>query len=89
METGDVKPDADARLTIKVVSQNGSEVFFQIKNNTRMSKMIDTYCTRMGCNPNSVRFLYDGVRVQPDSTPIDLGLKNNDVIDAMLSQVGG
>lgn len=89
MEKGDVKPDTDVRLVIKVVSQNGSEMCFQIKNSTRMSKMIETYCSRMGCSPDSVRFLYDGVRVQPESTPMALGLKNNDVIDAMLTQVGG
>ena len=89
METGGTKKDPDERITIKVVSQNGTEVFFQIKNTTRMQKMFDAYCTRMGCAKDSVRFLYEGLRVQPESTPASLGLKNDDIIDAMLSQTGG
>jgi hypothetical protein len=37
----------------------------------------------------SVRFLHDGDRIGVDKTVAELGIKNGDVIDAMIQQVGG
>ena len=74
---------------LKVVSQDGSEVYFKIKKHTMLKKLVDAYCTRQGVSPSSIRFLYDGRRIQPDQTPKDLGMEDGDIIDAMLQQTGG
>ena len=38
---------------------------------------------------NSLQFLFDGDRLQPDQTPQDLEMEDGDSIDAMVKQVGG
>lgn len=49
--------------------QDRNEVFFKIKQSTPLKKLMDAYCERQGKSPDSVRFLYDGERVQPTDTP--------------------
>jgi len=76
-------------VSLKVVSQDGSEVFFKIKKHTPLRKLVDAYCQRQGQSTSAIRFLYDGRRIQPDQTPKDLGMEDGDIIDAMLQQTGG
>ena len=76
-------------VNLKVVSQDGNEVYFKIKKHTMLKKLVEAYCTRQGVSPSSIRFLYDGRRIQPDQTPKDLAMEDGDIIDAMLQQTGG
>lgn len=65
------KPEAQAvseHLNIKV-TDNNNEVFFKIKRTTALKKLMDAFCERQGKAPNSVRFLFDGSRVQPTDSP--------------------
>lgn len=55
-------------LNIKV-TDNNNEVFFKIKRTTQLKKLMDAFCDRQGKTPNSVRFLFDGQRVQPQDNP--------------------
>jgi hypothetical protein len=55
-------------LNIKV-TDNNNEVFFKIKQTTALKKLMDAFCERQGKAPNSVRFLFDGSRVQPTDSP--------------------
>jgi len=52
-------------------------------------KIFQAYCQRRGVDLKSVRFMFDGQRVQPDVTPKMLELEENDQIDAMIEAVGG
>ena len=54
-----------------------------------MSKVFETYASRKGVSTNAMRFLLDGERVMPDSTPKMLELEDQDQIDCMLEQTGG
>ena len=54
-----------------------------------MQKVFETYATRKGLQINSLRFLLDGERVEPTSTPKMLELEDQDQIDCMLEQAGG
>ncbi len=38
---------------------------------------------------DSVRFLFDGQRLNPQQTPADLEMEDEDEIDAMVQQTGG
>src|SRR2546421_13081072 len=55
-------------LNIKV-TDNNNEVFFKIKRTTALKKLMDAFCDRQGKVSSSVRFLFDGARVQPTDTP--------------------
>ena len=55
-------------LNIKV-TDNNNEVFFKIKRTTQLKKLMDAFCDRQGKNIASVRFLFDGTRVQPTDNP--------------------
>jgi small ubiquitin-related modifier len=83
------KAEPTSAINIKVAAQDGNEVFFKIKRNTPLSKLMDAYCDRQGVDKQSVRFLYDGERVQDTSTPESLDMEDQDVIDALLEQKGG
>mmetsp|Transcript_6289 Transcript_6289/g.8757 ORF Transcript_6289/g.8757 Transcript_6289/m.8757 type:complete len:97 (-) Transcript_6289:191-481(-) len=76
-------------INLRVVSQDGNEVYFKIKKHTQLKKLMDAYCQRQAIESNSIRFLYDGQRLQPEQTPQDLEMEDNDIIDAVLQQTGG
>ena len=76
-------------ISLKVVSQDGGEVFFKIKRHTTFRKLMDAYYTRQQVPPGSVRFLYDGNRIQADETPEELEMEEGDIIDAVAEQTGG
>lgn len=64
------KPEeaANEHLNIKVTDGN-NEVFFKIKRTTQLKKLMDAFCDRQGKSPTSVRFLFDGTRVQGNDSP--------------------
>lgn len=65
------KPEEQApseHLNIKV-TDNNNEVFFKIKRTTALKKLMDAFCDRQGKMPNTVRFLFDGSRVNPTDSP--------------------
>lgn len=65
-------PEAGAppaeHLNIKV-TDNNNEVFFKIKRTTKLEKLMGAFCERQGKTLASVRFLFEGQRVQPTDTP--------------------
>lgn len=79
----------DKHITVRVCSQKGDEIYFKIKPNTPMRKLMDSYCGRSALSYESLRFLYDGMRVQPESTAKSLGMQDEDIIDVVLQQTGG
>jgi len=60
-------------LNIKV-TDNNNEVFFKIKRTTALSKLMNAFCERQGKAPQSVRFLFDGARVNPSDSPDSVSL---------------
>jgi hypothetical protein len=50
------------------------EVYFKIKHSTPLKKLMEAYCEKQGKQLNSVRFLFDGNRVQPTDTPMTVRL---------------
>ena len=74
-------------IRIKVVDQEGMQVYFQLKTSTSLDKLMDAYCLRIG--QKRFRFLFDGQRILPTNTPKSLEIEDGDVIDAVLEQTGG
>ncbi|KAG0253498.1 hypothetical protein BG011_006339 [Mortierella polycephala] len=84
------KPETSPEhINLKVIGQDHSEVFFKIKRSTQLKKLMEAYCDRQGKAHTSVRFLYDGERIQPTNTPNELEMDDGDSIDVMVEQVGG
>jgi len=54
-----------------------------------MEKVIKAFAEKLGLDPNTIRLSFDGERIKPSSTPADLGLEDNDIIDCLEQQVGG
>ncbi|ETW76761.1 hypothetical protein HETIRDRAFT_37775 [Heterobasidion irregulare TC 32-1] len=81
--------DGNAPINVKVVTSQGEEVFFKIKRNTKLSKLQGAYANKVGKDVGSIRFLYDGNRINDDDTPASLDMEDNDTIDVMVEQVGG
>ncbi|KXX79753.1 Ubiquitin-like protein pmt3/smt3 [Madurella mycetomatis] len=89
------QPGADApaagateHLNIKV-TDNNNEVFFKIKRSTKLEKLMTAFCERQGKTLASVRFLFEGQRVQPGDTPDTLEMQDGDTLEVHQEQVGG
>ena len=80
----DEQPKSE-HLNIKV-TDNNNEVFFKIKRTTALSKLMNAFCDRQGKNLQSVRFLFDGSRVNPSDSPESVGfyLRINSVLPIFL-----
>ncbi|CAM9689934.1 unnamed protein product [Chrysoparadoxa australica] len=85
-QDGDTKNNT---ITVRVRDQTGEETFFKVKKVTRMEKVFATYASRKGVSKEALRFLLDGDRINPEQTPDELGLEDQDMIDCVLEQVGG
>jgi len=88
--TNEPKPEepANEHLNIKVTDGN-NEVFFKIKRTTQLKKLMDAFCDRQGKSPNSVRFLFDGTRVQGGDSPESLDMQDGDTLEVHQEQIGG
>merc|ERR1712146_262410 len=87
-----VKPEEGAKgeaITIKVKDQQGEETHFKIKTTTKFHKVFNAYSQRKGVDPASIRFAFDGQHINPEQTPADIDMEDEDVIDCMLQQLGG
>mmetsp|Transcript_5040 Transcript_5040/g.12173 ORF Transcript_5040/g.12173 Transcript_5040/m.12173 type:complete len:96 (-) Transcript_5040:85-372(-) len=81
--------DGAEHINLKVKGQDGNIVHFKIKRKTQLKKLMEAYCSRQSLQFDQIRFLFDGNRLRENQTPEELDMDNDDVIDAMLFQVGG
>ena len=59
------------------------------KYTTKFERVFDMFCVRKSLDPDKVRFLYYGSRINPTQTPRDLKMENGEAIDALMEQKGG
>lgn len=76
-------------VTLQIADANGGAIFFKVKRTMKMKKLMEKYCEHKGLLKGSVRFTFDGNRIGGDSTPTDLEMDDQDVIDTMVEQTGG
>ncbi|KAI0111542.1 ubiquitin-like protein [Daldinia grandis] len=81
-------PAGSEHLNIKV-TDNNNEVFFKIKRSTKLEKLMTAFCERQGKVVDSVRFLFEGQRVQKSDTPDSLEMADGDTLEVHQEQVGG
>lgn len=90
--TGENRPQPKQEaniINLVCKDQTGTEVHFKVKLHTKLEKVFAAYCAKKSIDVNSVRFVFDGSRVQKDQTPQDLGMDDGDTIDVFQEQIGG
>ncbi|KAK9814255.1 hypothetical protein WJX72_003009 [[Myrmecia] bisecta] len=91
-ESGETKPKVEGgseTIQLKVKDQTGGEVHFKVKTTTKFEKIMQAYCQKKSIDMAGMRFLFEGTRINNTSTPADLGMEDDDIIDAVMEQVGG
>ena len=67
-------------LTLECHSRALTTVFFKLKHDTKLGKLMRAFCQRQGVAMESVRFLFDGKRIRENQTPNELGMEDGDSI---------
>ena len=75
-------------MELKVVGQDGIEIYFKCKQTTPLKKLMDAFCNRQGLCAKYVRFLYGGNTIHGAQTPAMLGMEDCDVIDSLVEVDG-
>ena len=77
-------------IRLKVVDQNSTnEIHFRVRMSALMGKLMTAYMDRVGASENSLRFLFDGRRINDTETPKELGLEQDDIIEVFHKQEAG
>ena len=79
-------------IKVKVVTfthDHLDEIYFKCKVTAPLQTLMHSVCNRQGVYTNSVRFLFDGNRINETQTPEQLNMEDGDVIDVMFEQQGG
>ena len=66
------------------LGQDSNEIHFRVKQTTQMGKLKKSYSERVGVPVTSLRFLFDGRRINDDETPKALEMEQDDVIEVSL-----
>ena len=74
---------------IAFIGQDSNEIHFRVKQTTQMGKLKKSYSERVGVPVTSLRFLFDGRRINDDETPKALEMEQDDVIEVYQEQTGG
>ena len=86
-QTGDV--EYTEYIKLKLVGQDSNEIHFRVKHTTQMEKLKKSYSEKVRVPITSLRFLFDGRRINDDETPQALEVKQDDVIEVFREQAGG
>jgi small ubiquitin-related modifier len=62
--------ETSSHIKLMVRGQDGNEIVFKVKKTTLMGKLMKSYNERMGVPSNTLRFLYDGKRINNDDTAL-------------------
>jgi small ubiquitin-related modifier len=62
---------------------------FKVKKHTPFQKIFDAYINKLTLDKNAVRFKFDGANILGTQTPDGLEMEDGDVIDVVMSQIGG
>jgi hypothetical protein len=69
--------------------QHGTKTFFKIRRDIKLSKVFSAYSKRRGVEVTSLRFTFEGQRLDENDTPGKLDISEGDQIDVFQEQTGG
>ncbi|XP_072950526.1 small ubiquitin-related modifier 1-like [Typha angustifolia] len=76
-------------IKLKIKNSDGNEVFYKIRPHAKLRKIMELYCQRMSMEYDATQFLFDEKLLRGDQTPEELGLEDEDEINAFPHQLGG
>ncbi|PIC13694.1 hypothetical protein B9Z55_027560 [Caenorhabditis nigoni] len=76
-------------MKIKVIGQVSNEVHFRVKLGTSLGKLKKAYADRTQVTVKSLRFLFDGRRIEDEDIPESLKMEDDDSIHVYQEQTGG
>ncbi|XP_071698628.1 small ubiquitin-related modifier 2-like [Rutidosis leptorrhynchoides] len=82
------KPEASF-IQISVKDQKNKKLFFKMKRNHTVRKVLITYCEKTGVDYRTVVFLFEGTLFDQNKTPNQLKMEDGDEIEAMTHALGG
>jgi len=85
----EAKDENPEHINLKVMGQDGNVVQFKIKKHTALKKLMATYCERAGLALQTIRFSFDGTRINESDTPKGLDMEDGDTIEVFQQQSGG
>ena len=83
------KPQVATQISILVKDQGDSAITFKVKTTTKLSKIMNAYAQSQQKTVGTLRFFFDGQRIQDEHTPQGLGIEDGDQLDVFLEQLGG
>lgn len=83
VEASDIQSDPPKYLALKVKDREGNEVCCKVKETTRFTKVMSVFCKNVGAELETMRFFCDALRLRPEQTPADLGMKDDNEIYAI------
>ncbi len=76
---------SDKTFRVNLVDGSGDKYEFQVKTTTKLKKIIKAYKQKCSNDTSSLRYTFDGDRIDPDKTTGELGMEDGDQIDGMFS----
>jgi len=76
-------------IRLKVVREGKDVIQFKVKQTTPIGMMKKAYSKQVGIPIYSLRFLWDGQRINDDDTPEKMEMEEGDIIEAYPEQKGG
>ena len=74
----------DAKLDLRVVDSHGAVTRFKMKKSTKFRKLLAAYAGKVGIiDPDTIRMMFDGQRVNLDQCPGDYDMESGDTIYCM------
>ena len=74
-------------ITLRIMDETHEVRLFKVKKNTRFEKLFTTYAAKKGIAVTRLRFLIDGERINPNQTPEECDMEDQDLIECMLERV--
>ncbi|KAI3886129.1 hypothetical protein MKW92_046176 [Papaver armeniacum] len=68
---------------------DGSELYFKIKRDVKLSRVMAAYCKRKDLDFRYIKFLFDEKQINLNQTPDKLEMEEGDIIDVVQNQNGG
>ncbi|KAG7085609.1 hypothetical protein E1B28_003159 [Marasmius oreades] len=82
------EPEEKPKLNLNIVHE-GQTIQVKVKATMVFKKVFDAAEKKFGKDPGTLKFTYDGSRVNPEDTPASRGMEDGDQLDAFLQQLGG
>ena len=73
-------------ITLKIIGYDNTEINYKVSITTKMERIKKVYSLFQGEKVESLRFLFNGRRINGDITPWNLDMKDGDIIEVLLEK---